>query len=269
MGSIKKKKILLCLILSIAIKPLLTFAVEVTPEDRYKKRKDRWEGIETRRKISGEMLNFMSAIIEYDSLGTANDIKQPNEYAIGFFLDTTANADITVSEYSKRYFMRPLKENYAPGFNIFSWAGRIINKFHISLKDLNAVVEIKKTSPKLVAPAIIYTSPLPKKIKFKRYRFIFLSRQRRVDLHCQFKKKGEKEGEEDKVVFEYALNDQPAKMPILVSWDGKDMMGRNLEDGIYQLKIDACFFTIRGPQPKTMVYFSRDFYHTSKIIAKR
>ena len=143
---------------------------------------------------------------------------------MGFFLnESKSNVNVTVAERRQwRYFMTPFRTEYQAGFNEFSWDASIVRDLEIDLRSLDATVEVKR-NPNIIAPVIIYYDPLPKRLKLRAYRFVFVPNSD-GDVSYRIENGAE--------IDQGTLKGQLADQPTFVTWECGDA-----GEGWYKLRM--------------------------------
>jgi hypothetical protein len=227
--------------------------------DSYKFRGDRFEGIRYGIPAAGERLELLSALIEYEQ---KRDRKLKDKVLLGFVAQESGEVKIIVREYSKNYWMMPVKNRRTdyiiiqrPEFYQFHWNDRIIRKHNI-FNTLDGLAKTKKEGYKIIMPMVLSESELPGTITVKSYKFIFFTNEI-VKINYSFIRV-----RENRKVYESSINAQPNNR-IPIPWDCKDQNGQLVEDGEYILSIKATF--IHRYRPQKILYDTYKFYHQSEI----
>jgi hypothetical protein len=227
-------------------------------DDSFKFRGNRWEGIKSRIDISGERLEFLSALMDYEATNY-RDLK--DRLFIGFFSSGESKVRIIVRERAKNYWMKPVENRKVgffkckDGFNKFTWPDRIIKYHKISLRKLYGLAKTQSKGYEIIMPMILSKSEPLGTITVKEYKFIFLSNGE-VDIDYRFIKV-----QGNKKIYQSSLTGQQGR--ILITWNGMAQNGQPVEDGDYLLSFDATFHY--RDKPKKVLHFVYKFRHQSKI----
>lgn len=224
---------------------------------QYQKRQDRFEGVKDARHAAGEHLELLSATIPV----AAQLPREPETMYLGFFLEREGNVAITVRQPEMNYWMEPIDERgrkrvpAKPGFNYFTWDGRIVKYLARQTEELSLCALVARTDTRAtsVIPAILYdaSSKPQSDIPVEEYEFTFFPNAE-VSLTYEIKAPGGETVDKDDLL------DMPEEKPIKIRW----RPGRH-QRGQYQLSLSAQFpVRDRPPVKQTM---SLSFLHVGVI----
>jgi hypothetical protein len=224
---------------------------------------DRREGIEP-VKIAGEHLELIGAFFNVPALQV--DAASAT-YRLGFYLkEAESQVDIKVRDYETFrgmnfiYWMLPLHSQYARGFHNFAWDATLARELGIGLEDLGAVARLR--SRPMVAPLVLHTNTFPAQITVQGCRFIFMpNTTMTVEYRIHPKK------QEIRLVKQGRALEWKRHRAELVVWDGKDLQGRPMPEGVYVLKGTATFIPVPGsPEQRLTLY--EEFYYTPVLDSR-
>lgn len=227
---------------------------------------DRDEGLKDSRLVSGERLEFVSAIARCE-LQTS---PKPDRISVGFSSNEAADVSITVRDLEQNYWMEPTDEQgnkifkARSGFNSFTWKADVVNYMQRTLQDLYAKIE-RKAAYDYVLPAIVFDSGtrLPLAVHAKYYEFAFVPH---AEAHLSYRvlpgNSSEVKSKEQK------LDDLPEDRVQVVRWEPI-----NQPDGVYELVGTATFNVHeQGVQKEGVQKLQQKidvkFYHINNIILR-
>ena len=246
------------------------WAVDLShPKYRLQKRKnaagqeDRREGIEP-VKIAGEHLALIGAFFNVPALQV--DAASAT-YRLGFYLkEAESQVDIEVRDYEtfRRmnfiYSMLPLRTQYARGFHNFAWDAALAQELGVGLEDLGAVARLRGRP--MVAPLLMHTNAFPVRIPVQGCRFIFMpNTTMTVDYRIYPRE------QETRLVKQGRALEWKRHRSESVVWDGKDLQGRPMPEGVYVLKGTATFIPVPG-SPEQKLTFYEEFYYTPVLDSR-
>lgn len=250
--------------------PSTAWAIDLShPKYRLQTRKnaagqeDRREGIEP-VKIAGEHLELLGAFFNVPALQVD---AASTTYRLGFYLtEAESQVDIEVRDYETFrgmhfiYRMLPLRTQYARGFHNFAWDAALAQELGVGLEDLGAVARLRGRP--LVAPLVLQTNPFPARIPVQGCRFIFMpNTTMTVDYRIHPRE------QETRLVKQGRALQWSRHRPRSVVWDGQDLQGRPMPEGVYVLRIMATFIPVPG-SPEQKLPFDIAFYYMPVIDAR-
>jgi hypothetical protein len=224
---------------------------------------DRREGIEP-VKIAGEHLKLIGAFFNVPALQAD---KTSATYHLGFYLkEAESQVDIKVRDYETFrnmnfiYWMLPLRTQYARGFHNFAWDAELAQELGIGPQDLGAVAWLRGRS--MVAPLLLHTNAFPAQIPVQGCRFIFIPNTTMTVEYRIYPKE-----QETRLVKQGRALEWKQDRAELVVWDGKDLQGRPMPEGVYVLKGTATFISVPGsPEQRLTLY--EEFYYTPVLDSR-
>ena len=111
----------------------------------------------------------------------------------------------------------------------------------------------------MVAPLLLHTNAFPPEIPVQGCRFIFMSNTTMTVEYRIYPKE-----QETRLVKQGRALKWNRNRSELVVWDGKDLQGRLLPEGVYVLKVMATFIPVPG-SPEQKLPFDVAFYYMPVI----
>ena len=158
------------------------------------------------------------------------------------------------------YSMLPLRTQYARGFHNFAWDAALARELDIGLEDLGAMARLRGRS--MVAPLVLHTNTFPAQIPVQRCRFIFIPN---TTMTVEYRIHP-REQETRLVKQGRALEWKRYRLESVV-WDGKDLQGRPMPEGVYVLKGTATFIPVPG-SPEQKLTFYEEFYYAPVLDSR-
>lgn len=226
------------------------------PEYPYKRYQDRKEGIvQPRQQVAGEKLVLVSATIE--SSESAKEENNPN-YNLAFYLDDTLQVKVVVQEFLNSYRMEPLQRKYPPGLNQFSWPSEIPRHFEIGIRDLSPLAEVLGSGGQRIVPVLLFDMEPTKPVVA--YRFCFVPLRAINMLQYRLYPMNSLE-----FIYTDIRKDLAVEEKFCIYWNGKNIANKTVNDGLYNLVIEATFKAHPGEMvgKVTSKYL---FYHRAEIL---
>jgi hypothetical protein len=206
--------------------------------------------------VAGETLELVAAAIENNEPIPAGNMAK---YNLGFYLQDSARVPIFVRKLEQLYQMEPLRRDYPPGLNIFSWPSEIPLFYDIAIKDLLPLAKVVGSRHQQIVPVVLYyTRPESAEV---RYGFSFMAQRPICELVHEIYRL-------DSLTLVYSSTSRSllkADKPFQIRWPGKDQNNRTANAGQYKLVVEATFCAPTG-QPKRTVTTSFQFYHNSEFL---
>lgn len=205
----------------------------------YSDRGDRFEGVITRKDISGDYFNLLGIqIVNGEHFDPSS-----SHVNLSFWNPSPANIHIEVFHPKKNYWMFPKKENYAGGSQVFTWpVETVIKPLKLNVAELH--VRVKDISRNLFSPARIFTGT--QTMKGNTYRFSFES-EGGVEL------KGSILREDNNILMPVKQFELVEDYPgvVCITWDGLDQKGEKVPTGVYRLCLKGSIYLRESEEPLT------------------
>ena len=114
----------------------------------------------------------------------------------------------------------------------------------------------------MVAPLLLHTSPFPARIPVQGCRFIFMPNTTMTVDYRLYPRE-----QETRLVKQGRALQWSRHRPKSVVWDGQDLQGRPMPEGVYVLKVIATFIPVPG-SPEQKLPFDVAFYYMPVIDAR-
>ena len=196
----------------------------------WRQRGDRFEGVVTRRDISGGYFSLVGVHLE----GVGKLRPQAGRLSIVFWLPAAQQVHVKVWEPGTNYWMVPARKKYNSGRQLYSWpATDVVKPLSLDYRKLRVLVTDSRET--IVYPAALFTHPGD--TGPKTYRFLFDSKGG-VELSGKIFR--DTSGRQ--VVFKRfeVIADYPGIVQI--RWDGRDQSGNSVEAGMLRLQIEGEIF---------------------------
>jgi hypothetical protein len=214
------------------------------------------EGIEP-VKIAGEHLKLIGAFFNVPALQAD---RTSATYRLGFYLkEAESQVNIEVRDYETFrsmnfiYSMLPLRTQYARGFHNFAWDAALARELDIGLEDLGAVVRLRGGS--MVAPLVLHTNAFPAQIPVQGCRFIFIPNTTMTVEYRIYPRE-----QDTHLVKQGSALKWTRHRSASVVWDGKDLQGHPMPEGVYVLKGSATFIPVSGRPEKPLTFYEAFYY---------
>jgi hypothetical protein len=219
----------------------------------YKQYDDRKEGIiRSSQLVAGERLVLVAAAIANNEPLPQNSGSQ---YHLGFYLKDSAQLNIEVWEFEKRYKMEPLENDWKSGLQQFAWSAEIPRYYDIGLEDLFPLAKISGSRTTKIVPVVLYhVKPQFSEVSYNFY----LVAQDEISVLAY--KIYDTQTETPRLVYSDTLRDLRAHERISVRWRGKGRNNLAVRSGWYTLFLEASF---KARPPVVSEY---QFYHHAGLL---
>jgi hypothetical protein len=226
--------------------------------DSYRLREDQFdprkEGIKEYKikPVTSDKIVLISALIGTD---LSYEIPMPGTIKLGFYTTQRTAASVGVSCEPKSYYVDPLWDHWGPGIAVFKWPTDIMERYQIPPDELFAKATFVEQANRIVYPVCLYFRDLPDTVRG--YQFV-VTPLRKMKMQYWIM-----DVDTDDFIVTGTQQSVDAYKQNVITWNCRDDMGNDVQDGEYLLKVQGIYKPRFGKQRTVSVSYR--FYHKTNL----